>query len=78
MLQTSLAKFLTSKWILARLLMQTFEELYLKTPLELIWFDIPFAEIPVKNWLERAYYLSKGELISLILIDIDMFIQCKV
>ena len=70
-----LAKFLANpKWVMSRFLLQTFEELYLHTSENIVRFDILFAEISAKNWLEKGYTLSNGELIGLYLIEIDTFI----
>jgi hypothetical protein len=70
-----LAKFLANpKWVMSRMLLQTFEELYEHTSDNLVRFDILFAEISAKNWQKKAYELSNGEMIGLYLIEIDVFI----
>lgn len=75
----SLAKYLSNhKWIISKLLLQTFEELYLHTSSNLIKFDAPFIEVGWHrsrgNWMEKAYNVSKGEWITLILIEINTFV----
>jgi hypothetical protein len=56
----SLVRYLSNhKWFIARILLQTLEELYLHTSEELIKFDAPFIEVSFKrehgNWMEKAY-----------------------
>jgi hypothetical protein len=70
-----LAKFIANqKWVMSRMLLQTFEILYEHTSDNIVRFDILFAEISVKNWQRKAWELSDGRLIGLYLIEIDVFI----
>ena len=79
----SLARYLSNhKWIISRILLQTFEELYLHTAENLIRFDAPFLEVSWKreqgNWMEKAYAVSHGEWVTCLLIEVNTFVQCKV
>ena len=81
-LKNCLAGYLSNhKWIIARIMLQTFEELYLHTSNNCIRFDAPFIEVSYKreqgNWMERAYNLSR-DYVGVLLIEINCYIQCKV